>query len=115
MKELICIVCPNGCHLSASDDGSSVTGAGCARGKAYAKKELTNPTRVLTSTVRVNSKTHRRLSVKTDRDIPKNVLMQAARVLDTIQASAPVRRGDILVHDLLGTGADVIATHDIPD
>ena len=54
MTELICIVCPKGCHLKVDEEnGYRVTGNSCKRGEEYGKKELTNPTRVITSTVRV--------------------------------------------------------------
>ena len=64
MKELICIVCPSGCHITVGDDGT-VTGNTCKRGEAYARKEATHPTRVLTTTVRLESAVLRRLPVKT--------------------------------------------------
>ena len=66
MTELICIVCPKGCHLKVDEEnGFAVTGNGCPRGEAYGYKELTNPTRVITSTVRVEGGALRRASVKT--------------------------------------------------
>ena len=72
MTDLICIVCPKGCHLKVDEEnGYKVTGNGCPRGAAYGEKELVNPTRVITSTVRVEAKTARRVPVKTASDIPK--------------------------------------------
>ena len=72
MTNLICIVCPKGCHLSVDEaDGYKVTGQGCPRGEEYGKKELQSPTRVITSTVRITGGIHNRLPVKTSRDIPK--------------------------------------------
>ena len=54
MKELICIVCPKGCRLTVDEfNGYKVTGNACQRGAAYGYKELTNPTRVLTTTVKI--------------------------------------------------------------
>ena len=54
MTNVICIVCPKGCHLSVDEEnGYAVTGFGCERGREYGKKELVNPTRVITSTVKV--------------------------------------------------------------
>ena len=41
MKELICIVCPKGCHLKVDEEnGCAVTGNGCPRGAEYGKNEL---------------------------------------------------------------------------
>ena len=76
MKEMICIVCPKGCRLQVDErpDGEIIVmGNGCNRGIPYAKKELTNPTRVITSTVKIKGGIHKRLPVKTSTDIPKGL------------------------------------------
>ena len=54
MKELICIVCPRGCHLTI-DENKNVTGNSCPRGVQYAINEVTNPMRMLTSTVFIST------------------------------------------------------------
>lgn len=111
MTELICIVCPKGCHLKVDEEnGYSVTGNSCEKGAAYGKKELTNPTRVVTSTVRVDGGEKRRVSVKTNRDIPKGKMLEAVALLDTVCLTAPVHIGDVVLEDILGTGADFVAT-----
>ena len=111
MKELICIVCPNGCHLQVDEEhGYAVTGNQCPRGAEYGRTELQNPTRVLTSTVRVQGGLHRRIPVKTDRPIPKGMMLRAMACLDQVDLTAPVQNGQIILPDLLGTGANLIAT-----
>lgn len=111
MTELICIVCPKGCHLKVDEEnGYAVTGNSCEKGAAYGKKELTNPTRVVTSTVRVEGGDKRRVSVKTNRDIPKGKMMEAAALLDSVILTAPVHIGDVVLENILGTGADFVAT-----
>ena len=53
-KNLICIGCPMGCPLTVKMEHGevvSVTGNTCKRGDIYARKEVTNPTRIVTSTV----------------------------------------------------------------
>lgn len=112
MKELICIVCPSGCHITVGDDGT-VTGNTRKRGEAYARKEATHPTRVLTTTVRLESAVLRRLPVKTREDIPKEKLFDAMRALDGVTVRAPVRRGDVVLRDVCATGVDVIACRDV--
>ncbi len=114
MKQLVCIVCPKGCHLNVDEEnGYRVTGNGCPRGAEYGKTELTNPTRVLTSTVKIAGAAHRRCPVKTDRAIPKGLMLDAVKELDRVQLSSPVRRGDVVIADLLGTGANLIVTKDM--
>jgi CxxC motif-containing protein len=114
MKQLICICCPKGCHLSVDEEnGYAVTGNGCPKGADYGKKELTNPTRIITSTVKITGAQHRRCPVKTDRDIPKELMFQTMELLDEVQLVSPVKRGDIVISNLLGTGANVIVTKDM--
>lgn len=116
MKELICIVCPKGCHLKVDEqNGYAVTGNQCERGVVYGKKELTNPTRVITSTVRVQGAQIPRLPVKTDRDIPKKDIFPAMCLLDSVTVKAPVHCGDIIIPDILGTGANFVATRSLPE
>ena len=94
-------------------NGYAVTGNGCERGAAYGYKELTNPTRVLTTTVRIAHAAHRRLPVKTDRDIPRGLLSQCVKELSRVTVTSPVRRGDVICRDILGTGANVVAARDL--
>ena len=85
MKELICIVCPKGCHLKVDEnDNYSVTGNDCPRGAEYGKKELTAPTRVITSTVKVRGGLYSRCPVKTAAPIPKGLIFEAMKLLEKI-------------------------------
>ena len=110
MTELICIVCPRGCHLRVDEnDNYKVSGNSCEKGAEYGRKELTNPTRVVTSTVKVCG-AHRRLPVKTDTSIPKPMIFDAMRLLDGIEVKTPVWIGDVIVKNILGTEANFVAT-----
>jgi len=111
MKELICIVCPNGCRLRVDEEnGFQVTGNACPRGEEYGRNELLHPTRVLTGTVRLHGAALSRCPVKTNGAIPKEKLLDAARALCEVDVTAPVRRGDVVLADICGTGVDVVAT-----
>lgn len=77
-RKLTCIGCPMGCQLQVIiKDGivEKVTGNTCKRGADYGKKEVTHPTRIVTSTVRVQGGTLPVVSVKTRGDIPKSSVM----------------------------------------
>lgn len=122
-RKLTCIVCPRGCALrvkprpAASGDGGAaweVAGNRCPRGVDYAVEEMTDPRRVLTTTVRTSDPLFPRLAVKTTAGLPLPRLREAARALDGVLARPPVAVGDVLVRDLLGLGADVVATDDLP-
>ena len=111
MKDLICIVCPRGCHLQVDEEnGYAVTGNSCPRGAQYGAAELQHPVRVLTSTVRLTGCEARRCPVKTNAAIPKELLFEAMRALDAVELTAPVKVGQVALADLLGTGVDVVCT-----
>lgn len=111
MKELICIVCPKGCHLQVDEkNGFAVTGNSCARGAQYGAAELQHPVRVVTSTVRLAGCEARRCPVKTTTAIPKEKMMQVMQALENVELHAPVQVGDVVLANVLGTGADVVCT-----
>lgn len=114
MKELICILCPRGCRLKVDDD-LNVTGNFCPRGILYAKTEMTNPTRIITSTVKIKARNAVRLSVKTAQAIPKGKMFDCMRELDKVMVEAPIRIGDVIVHNICETGVDVVATKNIEE
>lgn len=112
-RELICIGCPMGCPLTVEMNGTevvSVTGNTCPRGDAYARKEVTNPTRIVTSTVKVEDGKVDMVSVKTKEDIPKGKIFECVKALKGITVKAPVHIGDVILKDVAGTGIDIIAT-----
>ena len=111
MTELTCIVCPKGCRLNVDEEnGFLVTGYGCPRGKEYGHKELTAPTRTLTSIVRIEGAIHPCCPVKTSGEIPKRWIIRAMNLLKKVRLSAPVAAGAVVVQDICGTGVDWITT-----
>lgn len=110
--EITCIQCPLGCALNVSVDGDNVTVSGntCPRGAEYGKKEILHPSRTVTSTVAIKGGVLPRLSVKTKTDIPKEKIFDVMQVIRKTTAEAPVNIGDVIIKDVCGTGADVIAT-----
>jgi len=112
MKELICVICPRGCRLIV-DEKLNVTGNFCFRGVAYAKAELTHPERVLTSTVEINSPFGGRLPVKTNKPIPKELMFDVMKEIKKISVNTPIKIGDVIIKNVLNTGADVVASKNI--
>ena len=105
-----------GCNLSVDIDDNgemTVTGNTCPRGEIYAKKELTNPTRIVTSIVKVRGGELPVVSVKTASDIPKDMIGDVIDAITGIEVEAPIRIGDVILADVAGTGVDVIATKNI--
>lgn len=114
MTDMVCIVCPKGCHLKVDEDnGYTVTGATCAKGIEYGKIELLAPTRVLTSTVRLECGSINRCPVRTDGAIPKNKIFDAMNELNKVVLTAPVKIGQIVIPNLVDTEVNLIATRNI--
>ncbi len=115
-KNLTCICCPMGCQITVTlDNGevTDVTGNTCKRGDVYARKEVTNPTRVVTSSIRVSGGRIAMVSCKTAGDIPKGKIFDCCKAIQSIEIQAPVKIGDIILKDVCGTGVDVIATKEV--
>ena len=113
---LICIGCPLGCPLTVEMEGDevkAVSGNTCPRGDAYARKEMTNPTRIVTSTVRVAGGKLAMVSVKTASDIPKGKIFDCVKALKDVEVKAPVKIGDVIVENVAGTGVNIIATKNV--
>lgn len=115
---VICVGCPLGCEITLTiDDSGEVTkisGNSCKEGKIYAVDEYKNPLRVLTATVLTEDSCQPLLPVRTDRPIPRSKLTEAMPVLAKVRAKPELKAGDILVHNLLGTGSNVVATSSLP-
>jgi len=113
IREITCIVCPKGCRISIDDENTeNISGYGCKRGREYALNELLHPMRTVTSTVAISGALHARLPVRTDRDIPKELIFDCMELIRRTSVNAPVRCGQVIIEDLLGTGANLIATRD---
>ncbi len=114
-KEMICIVCPTGCRIKVTEDSSQaegfkVEGNKCPRGTTYGIKEMTNPTRMLPTTVVINNAFLNRLPVRTNLPISKPMIFECMKVINSIEVEAPVKMGDVVIENILGTGVDIIAT-----
>jgi len=112
-REIICIVCPTGCRIrvrGVNQQRLTVGGNECKRGEEYALKEITDPRRTLITTVQIDHGSLRRLPVRTNREIPKESIFPCMEVINRARVEAPVEIGQVIIPDILGTGADVVAT-----
>lgn len=114
-RELTCIRCPIGCALNVTIDGEhvSVTGNTCPRGADYGLKEVTAPTRTVTSSVRVKRGELPLVSVKTVPEIPKEKIFAVMEEIRKTQVNAPVKTGDVLIASVAGTKSDIVATKSV--
>lgn len=114
MPELICIVCPRGCRLNVDQD-LNVTGNFCKRGIIYGKSEVTNPTRTVTSTVKIDSKITTRLSVITSKPIPKEKIFEVMDLINQVVVKPPIKVRDVIIPNILNLGIDIVATRNIEE
>ncbi len=110
-KKLICIACPIGCHLEVDvENNYAVTGNQCKRGVVYGKKELINPTRIVTSTVIIKNGIYNRLPVKTDGEIPKSMIFDVMKQLNEVVVTSPIKMGKVIIENVCDTGINIVAS-----
>ena len=109
-REMICIICPRGCSLTAdvTDKGVTVTGNACPKGQEYAVNECTNPVRTVTATVRVSNRYNTMASVKTVTPVAKDKMMDVMAALRSTKIEAPVKIGDVILTNICGS--DIVVT-----
>ena len=115
--KIICITCPMGCTLEVTHDGKTITkveGEQCKRGKEYAQAELTDPRRMVTSTVKVKGGVHPLVPVYTAAPIPKPKIFDLLAELRNVELRAPVKIGQKVLENALDTGIDVLASRNLP-
>jgi len=115
-KTMNCIMCPMGCEMTVTlEEGKfvSVTGNSCPRGAKYAETEVTDPRRMLTTTVRITGGLLPLLPVVSADVLPKGRIKDCVAYLRTVTAKAPVKAGDIIVQDILGLGVNIVASRDM--
>ena len=114
-KTMICITCPKGCALQVTAQGSTLIKAigGCKRGHEYAERELVDPRRMVATTVQLRQGLHSLLPVYTTTAFPKNRIPDLLLELRKMEVEAPVRMGQIILKDALGTGVDVVASRSV--
>lgn len=113
MKEMVCIVCPRGCRLKVDEATLEVTGNTYPRGAEYGRNEVTRPMRTVTGSVAVTGGIHPRLAVRTDRAVPKEKMFDIMAALHAFTAHAPVKRGEVLIENVCGTGANIISSRNM--
>lgn len=112
MKQLTCIICPRGCQLTI-DDNLNVTGNFCKRGQIYALEELTNPSRTLTTTIRVRNRKDVLIPVRTNKKVPKDKLFDIMQIINKTTILAPCHINDVAIKNVLNLGVDIIFTSEI--
>lgn len=114
-EKVICTTCPKGCTLEVTRDGETIVSIlnGCKRGHEYARQELTDPRRMVASTVRIHGGLHPLMPVYTSAPFPKPRIPELLKILQSVEINSPIKMGDVIVANVLGTGINVIASRTI--
>ncbi|RKX75237.1 MAG: hypothetical protein DRP87_15050 [Spirochaetes bacterium] len=115
-RELLCISCPIGCSMEAEFDDNKILkleGYQCKRGITYAEKEIFNPERMVTTTVRIEGGEIPLIPVKTESSVPKELALKVVQEASKITVKAPVKVGDVIIENILGTGVNLVATRNV--
>jgi CxxC motif-containing protein len=113
-KNMICIVCPMSCHLEVIVDNQgrvqTVSGNQCARGSEYVHKELTHPSRLVTSTVMIEGALHSRLPVISTQEVPKEKVLEVIAEIKKVKVSAPIKTNECIIKNVCNLGVDIVAS-----
>ena len=115
-EHFTCVICPIGCEIDVElqdSDVVSIGGSKCVKGKEFVLQELEEPMRILTTTIRIKGAKWAMLPVRTDKPIPKRLLFRVIKELANIELQAPVKMSDVIIGDIAGTGANIVATRNM--
>ena len=115
ITQLICITCPKGCTLEVHRAGDTVVKVeqGCKRGHEYAQRELVDPRRMISSTVKISGGAHPLLPVYTSEAFPKPRIPDLMATLREMKIKAPVRMNQVVLENVLDTGVNILAGRDM--
>ncbi|WP_434131182.1 DUF1667 domain-containing protein [Sporomusa sphaeroides] len=115
-KEYTCIICPNGCELAVEIEGTeiiAIEGAACSKGTDYVRQELVDPRRNIATSVLVANGDIPLVSVRLSNPIPKAEIFAVVNEIKKVKLTAPVMLGQVIIKNVLGLNADVIATKQV--
>ena len=116
-RHFVCVVCPIGCEIDVVHDGGkiiSMEGNKCEKSEEFVSQELIEPMRILTTTVRIQGARWAVIPVRSDKAVPKRSFPCIMKQLGRIRLQAPVNMLDVVMRDILNTGANIIATRTMP-
>ena len=116
LDRLTCVLCPVGCELEVRKDEAGeldVQGNQCDKGVPFAVEEILHPKRNLATSVPVRGTEAKMVSVRLSDRVPREMIFPVLAEIAKLRPEVPVRRGQVLITDVLGTGVDVIATRTV--
>lgn len=114
-EKVICVTCPKGCTLTVTREGQTIVKVdnGCKRGHEYARQELTDPRRMVATSVRIKNSLHPLLPVYTSAPFPKPRIPELLAILREVEINAPVSLDQTILTNVLETGIDIHASKEM--
>jgi CxxC motif-containing protein len=100
--------------VTESDDHSvSVEGNTCPKGLEFAEKEVKDPERILTTSIRVIEGDLPLVSVRSDAQVKKHEILTIVNELKNIYVKAPIKEGQLLEKQCGVNRVNIIATRTV--
>jgi CxxC motif-containing protein len=117
-SEIICIGCPLGCRIkyTVNDKGeiTDIADYHCKTGQRCAQEEIKAPVRTLTATVVIEEGSKRVLvPVRSNRPIHKKKMRECMYLLSRIRVKPPIKMGQVIIQNILDTGADLVSSDEL--
>jgi len=114
-EKVICVTCPKGCTLSVTREGQTVLNVdnGCKRGHEYARQEITDPRRMVATSIRIKNSLHPLLPVYTSAPFPKPRIHELLAILREVEINVPVSLDQTILTNVLETGIDIHASKEM--
>ncbi len=116
-KKYICLRCPRGCEVTTTLDNTGqitrLEGNMCRLGDEYVRSEISDPRRILCSTVEVRGGNYPLVPVWTEKPIPKDKLLELAVDLKGIVLEAPVQKDQVVISNWNDTGINIITSDSV--
>ena len=113
MKTVCCTICPNCCTIEIDEISLEGKGNLCPRGLEFAKHEIKDPQRTVTTLVKTTFKNFPVLPCKTNKAISKDKIFDVLEGTKKIVVDKKLKVGDKIASNIGGTDADLIATANI--
>jgi CxxC motif-containing protein len=116
LDRLTCVLCPVGCEIEVGKDEAGeleVRGNQCEKGVPFAVEEVLHPMRNLATSVPVRGTVAKMVSVRLSGRVPREMIFPILAEIAGLRPEAPLRRGQVLIADVLGTGVDVVVTRSV--
>jgi CxxC motif-containing protein len=100
-------------EVTLSGQHVTTNGNKCIKGLEFAEEEMLDPKRNLATSVPIAGQHFQMLSVRLSQRVSRQLLFLILQEIARLRPIPPVTCGTVLIKNVLGSGADVIATRSV--